>query len=248
MNNIVLYCRSALFAVGYVLTAIIYAIPSVLTYPLSFEKRFAVISQWARFNLWWLKVTCNLRYEVEGRENIPSKATIVFSNHQSTWETLATQEIFPPQVWLMKRELLWIPFFGWGLSMLEPIAIDRKAGRTAVKQLVNQGVERLNNGRWVIIFPEGTRVPVGEHKDFRLGGAILAENSKALVLPVAHNAGVYWPKKGFLKKPGVIRVVIGKPIDPDGLKASEINQQAEAWIRKTSASLVSEAEESRPFV
>lgn len=242
MDKVVLYIRSTLFAVVYVVSAVIYAIPSVLTYPLPFEKRFRIISQWARFNLWWLKITCNLRYEVEGQENIPDEPVVIFCKHQSAWETLATQEIFPPQAWLLKRELLWIPFFGWGLAMLEPIAIDRGAGRAAVKQLVAQGKERLKQGRWVIIFPEGTRVPAGQHKEFRPGGAILSEKSGAPVLPVAHNAGHYWPKRSFLKKPGVIRLVIGEPINTDGLKASEINKRAEEWIKAKTAELGEEAE------
>ena len=242
MDKVILYFRSSLFAVVYVISAILYAIPSVLTFPLPFEKRFAVISQWARFNLWWLKVTCNLRYEVVGRENIPDEPVVILCKHQSAWETLATQEIFPPQAWLLKRELLWIPFFGWGLAMLEPIAIDRGAGRAAVKQLVTQGKERLKSGRWVIIFPEGTRVPAGQHREFRIGGAILAEKSGAPVLPVAHNAGYNWPKRG-LKKPGVIRIVIGEPIRTDGLKASEVNEKAEAWIKAKTAELGAEAEQ-----
>ena len=244
MDKALLYVRSALFAVGYVITIFLFAFPSVLTYVLPFEKRFAFISQWARFNLWWLKVTCNLRYEVVGKENIPDGPVVVLCKHQSAWETLAVQMIFPAQAWLLKRELLWIPFFGWGLAVLEPIAIDRSAGRAAMKQLVQQGKERLQDGRWVIIFPEGTRVPPGQHKEFRPGGAILAEKAGVPVLPVAHNAGHYWPKRGFLKRPGVIRIVIGEPISTDGLKSSEINRQTEAWIKEKAAELGAEAEQA----
>ena len=243
MEKVSLVVRSFLFLLVYIITAILYAVPSVLTYPLPFEKRFKVISQWARFNLWWLKVTCNLTYEVEGKENIPDEAVIVFCKHQSAWETLATQEIFPPQAWLLKRELLWIPFFGWGLAMLEPIAIDRSAGRAAIKQLVDQGKQRLQDGRWVIIFPEGTRVPVGQHKEFKVGGAIFAEKAKATVLPVAHNAGCYWPKRGFIKKPGVIRMVIGEPISTEGLKSSEVNRLAEEWIKTKTEELEAQAQQ-----
>ncbi|TPW17815.1 MAG: 1-acyl-sn-glycerol-3-phosphate acyltransferase [Halothiobacillaceae bacterium] len=175
------YLRSLVFFIGQAVSVVAVAMVGLLLFPLPFEIRYRVISRWALFNLWWLKVTCHLSFEVEGREHIPDKAAIVFCKHQSTWETLALQAILPPQIWLLKRELLWIPFFGWGLALLEPIAIDRKAGREAIKQLINQGKKRLSDGRWVIIFPEGTRVPPGEHREFKLGGAMLAERAQAPV-------------------------------------------------------------------
>ncbi len=236
-DSLVLYIRSSLFSLGYVLSILVYGIPSVLTFPWPFRYRYRFISQWARFNLWWLKLTCNLTFDVEGKEHIPPGPAVIFCKHQSAWETLALQMIFPPQVWLLKRELLWIPFFGWGLAMLDPIAIDRKAGRKAVKQLIEQGRERLATGRWVVIFPEGTRVPPGEHRPFQLGGAILAERSGYPVVPVAHNAGYFWPRRSFIKKPGVIRVVVGPIIQTEELKAAGINKQAEEWIKETSNQL-----------
>ena len=198
--------------------------------PFPFRVRYGFISQWARVTLWWLAVTCKVRFEVEGRDNIPSRTAIIFCKHQSTWETLALQRIFPPQVWLMKRELLWIPFFGWGLAMLEPIAINRSQGTKAIRQLVEQGSARLRAGRWVVIFPEGTRVAPGQRGTYHKGGALLAEKSACPVVPVAHNAGEYWPRQGFIKKPGTIRVVIGPAITTTNRKATEINALAEQWI------------------
>ncbi len=222
--------RSALFNAGMILFAVVFAVVGLLVTPFPFRMRYAFISQWARVTLWWLAVTCNLRFEVEGRDNIPVGAGIIFCKHQSAWETLALQRIFPPQVWLMKRELLWVPFFGWGLAMLEPIAINRSAGTRAIRQLVTQGTARLRAGRWVVIFPEGTRMAPGQRGTYHKGGALLAEKSGAPVVPVAHNAGEYWPKHGFLKKPGIIRVVIGPAIETVGVKANEINALAEQWI------------------
>lgn len=209
----------------------------VLTFPLPFQLRYATARNWARLNLWALRVICHIDYEVRGREHIPDQASIIFCKHQSTWETMALQAIFPPQVWVMKRELLRIPFFGWALAMLEPIAIDRSAGRQAVTQLVEQGKQRLAHGRWVVVFPEGTRVAPGSRGRYKIGGAVLAEQSGALVVPVAHNAGVYWPRHSFIKHPGTIQLVIGPPIDTQGKRAADILQQAEEWIESTVAQL-----------
>jgi len=225
-----LVLRSVLFNAGMALFAVAFAVVGLLFAPLPFGVRYGFISQWARVTLWWLAVTCNLRFEVEGRDNIPHGTAIIFCKHQSTWESLALQRIFPPQVWLMKRELLWMPFFGWGLALLEPIAINRSRGTKAIRHLVEQGTARLRAGRWVVIFPEGTRVAPGQRGTYHKGGAFLAEKSACPVVPVAHNAGEYWPRRGFMKKPGTIRVVIGPAITTVGRKATEINALAEQWI------------------
>jgi 1-acyl-sn-glycerol-3-phosphate acyltransferase len=182
--------------------------------------------------LWWLRITCGVRYRVIGRENIPEMPSIILSKHQSAWETLAFQQIFPPQVWVLKRELLWVPFFGWGLAMTSPIAINRSAGREALKQLVSQGKDRLAKGFWVVIFPEGTRMPPGTKGKYHIGGAWLSTHTGSTVIPVAHNAGEFWPKNSFIKKPGAITVSIGKPIQSAGLKPDELNQQVEQWIEQ----------------
>ena len=224
------YLKSTLFNLVMLVSVILYTIPSLLTFPLPFEKRYAFISQWARFNLWALEKICGIRFDVRGAENIPAGAAIIMSKHQSTWETLAFQVIFPAQVWVLKRELLYLPFFGWGLAMLEPIAIDRNAKTKAMEQVLEQGAERLRKGRWVVVFPEGTRIPPGKKGRYKLGGAKLAEHTGVQAVPVAHNAGEFWAKRQYLKAPGTIQVVIGPPIDPKGKDATEINAAAEAWI------------------
>ncbi|HHM06071.1 MAG TPA: 1-acyl-sn-glycerol-3-phosphate acyltransferase, partial [Gammaproteobacteria bacterium] len=230
--------RSSLFAAGQVGFTVVYALLSLLTYPLPYGARYRFITSWSRLNLWWLKLTCGLSYQVEGLENLPARPAIVLAKHQSTLETLIFQGIFPPQTWLLKRELLRIPFFGWGLALLEPIAIDRSAGRAALRQFLETGQERLEAGRWVIVFPEGTRVPPGQTGRYAAGGAALAAHSGCPVLPVAHNAGLYWPRHGFIKRPGTVRVVIGPVIETAGLSAADINRRARDWIERTARALL----------
>ena len=229
--------RSSVFTLGMVISTLVFAPLSVLTFPFPYRWRYGFISQWARFNLWWLGVTCRLYFVVEGREHVPAAPAIVLAKHQSAFETLAFQRIFPPQVWLLKRELLWVPFFGWGLAMLEPIAIDRQANRKALQQLLKDGTERLNHGRWVVIFPEGTRVAPGEKGRYAPGGAMLAARSGYPVVPVAHNAGEFWPRRGFIKRPGTVRFVIGPVIASRGRSAQEINTLTEQWIEETMAKI-----------
>ncbi len=227
-----LFIRSLLFSICHVLTAVLFSIVAVVLWPLPFKIRYKLVSQWAILNLWLLKVICGVRYEVEGAENIPDEPCVIMCKHQSSWETLALQAIFPPQVWVLKRELLWIPFFGWGLASLNPIAIDRAAGRKALNQVVEQGQARLDSGAWVVIFPEGTRVPTGQMAKFGMGGAFLASETGYAVIPVAHNAGKAWPKHGFLKYPGVIKLVIGDKIAiaDNAQKVSDINKQVYQWM------------------
>lgn len=229
--------RSSLFTSGFVLSTLVYAPIALFAFPLPYLGRYQVVIQWTRFNLWWLKKTCRLDFEVRGLENIPSSPSIVFAKHQSTFETLALQLLFRPQAWVLKRELLWIPFFGWALAMLRPIAINRKSGRRAVKQVVDQGRQRLEEGAWVIVFPEGTRVAPGVRKRYLMGGAILAEKTGFPVVPVAHNAGEFWPRRGFIKRPGTVCMVIGAPIESKGRRAAEVNQLAELWIEREVTSL-----------
>ncbi len=224
-----LFLRSGLFFVGQVITAPIFTLIALFALPLNPIARNNLISGWARSMLWWLKVTCNIRYEITGLENIPHSPTIILSKHQSAWETFAFQAIFPTQVYVLKRELLWIPIFGWGLAMSSPIAINRAAGREALKQLVEKGKDRLAKGLWVVIFPEGTRIAPKKRGKYHIGGAWLAVHTQTPVLPVAHNAGDFWPK-GFIKTPGVIQMHIGTPIQTAGLKTDALNQQVENWI------------------
>ncbi len=229
--------RTLLFYAGLYLSTILFTLIGLVVYPLPFQKRSSIMARFAWFNLWWLKLTCNLDWEIEGEEHIPEGPAIIMCKHQSAWETLALQKIFPPQVWVLKRELLWIPFFGWGLASLDPIAINRGSGRKALQQLIEQGTERLNSGHWVVIFPEGTRVAPGEKHRYRVGGASLAVKSGYPVIPVAHNAGEFWARNQMQKKPGTIKVKIGPVIDPEGMDAAQLIQQVEAWIEPNSESL-----------
>jgi len=228
-----LFVRSLTFFAGQCAATLVFAPLALLTFPLPYRMRYRFITQWSRFNLWWLKRTCRLHYCVTGRDRIPASNAIILCKHQSAWETIALARIFPPQVWVIKRELLWIPFFGWGLAMLEPIAIDRKGGRRAVRQLVEAGCKRLALGRWVVVFPEGTRVAPGHRRRYGIGGGVLAAHSGYPVVPVAHNAGEFWPRRGFLKYPGTIQVVIGPPISSGGRSPEQITAAAEAWIEAT---------------
>ena len=225
--------RSTLFFLGMVLATLVFVPLSILLLPFPFPLRFKIISKWAVVNLWWLTITCGIRYEVEGLENIPDQAAIIMCKHQSAWETLILQQLFPPQVWILKRELLWIPIYGWGLAAMNPIAIDRSAGVRALKQIVRQGCERLAAGLWVVIFPEGTRVAPGQRKKYQPGGAMLAEKSGYPIVPIAHNSGYFWPRNSFRKWPGTIKMVIGPVIDPAGKSATEITREVEHWIEST---------------
>jgi 1-acyl-sn-glycerol-3-phosphate acyltransferase len=232
-----IYIRSTLFFIFYALTAVLFSCLGVLLWPLPFKWRYAVVSQWAKTNIWLLEKICDVRLEVEGSEHIGDEPAVIICKHQSAWETLALQAVFPPQVWVLKRELLWIPFFGWGLASLKPIAIDRKAGRKALSQVIEQGLDRLSSGAWVVVFPEGTRVAPGYIGKFGIGGARLAVETGYPVIPVAHDAGHYWPKRGFLKHPGTIRMQIGAKIDTSGIEAADLNQQLYDWMEQTMTQL-----------
>lgn len=224
------WLRSTIFNLGMWLMVIPFALLALLMIPFSAPFRSRLVASWAHFVVWWLALTCGLRYRVIGRENIPEHSCVILAKHQSAWETIAFQAIFPPQIWVLKRSLLLLPFFGWALWALRAIAIDRSAGREALKQLVSQGKDRLAIGLNVVVFPEGTRIAPGQRGKYHIGGAWLATHTGALAVPVAHNAGECWPKNSLLKRPGLITVSIGKPIDTTGMKADELNRQVEAWI------------------
>lgn len=222
--------RSLLFTAYMMLSACLYGTFMALCFWLPYRLQFAIARSWARSIFWLLEHLCGLRYTVEGRERIPAGAHIVMSNHTSAWETIAQFLIFPPQVWVLKRELLWIPCVGWGLKLLRPIAIDRGAGHRAVNEVLEQGRSRLADGLWVIIFPEGTRVVAGETRKFGQSGALLAIASGKLLVPFSHNAGAFWPRRGVLKKPGTVRVVIGEPISPVGKNARDLTEEVRSAI------------------
>ena len=224
-----LFLRSSLFFIGQLITAPIFTLIALLAWPVNPILRNQLISGWARSMIWWLRVTCNVRHEISGMENLPDTPCIILAKHQSTWETFAFQAIFPTQVYVLKRELLWIPIFGWGLAMTSPIAINRASGREALKQLVSKGQARLAQGLSVVIFPEGTRMRPYQQGKYHIGGAWLACQTKTPVLPVAHNAGHCWPK-GFIKQAGVIKLHIGPAIATADLKADALNLKVEQWI------------------
>jgi 1-acyl-sn-glycerol-3-phosphate acyltransferase len=226
----VLLFRSLLFTAYMMASACLFGAVMGIGFWLPYRAQFAIARSWARILLWVLERLCGLKYVVEGRDRIPPGNHIVMSNHTSAWETVAQFLIFPPQVWVLKRELLWIPFIGWGLKLLRPIAINRGEGHRAVNQVIEQGKLRLADGLWIIIFPEGTRVIAGETRKFGVSGALLAIASGRCLVPLSHNAGTFWPRRGFLKKPGTIRVVIGEPIDPTGKNPRDLNEEVRQSI------------------
>jgi 1-acyl-sn-glycerol-3-phosphate acyltransferase len=229
---------SILFTAFLFLWTFCYAIFFVIACALlPFPRRFALARCWATVLLKALKWTCRLDYRVEGRERLPPGCHVALWKHSSSWETIAMSVVFPRQVWVLKRELLWIPVVGWGIRQLHAIAIDRKSGRSAVAQVVAQGQERLAEGDWVIVFPEGTRMPPGQTRRYGVSGTLLAAQAGKLVVPVAHNAGQFWPRRGLLKKPGTVRVVIGAPVMPEGRDVREVNQEIQDWVERTVAEL-----------
>jgi 1-acyl-sn-glycerol-3-phosphate acyltransferase len=234
---IILWLRSLAFWVVFPVSIVLFAILLLFTVPFTLQTRWSLLQVWVHFILWWLKITCRLTHEVQGKEHIGTEAGIVFAKHQSTWETIALQKIFPLQVWVAKRELMWIPFFGWGLALMKCIHIKRGTGRAAINELVTQGQARLDDGNWIVIFPEGTRIPAGQKGRYRVGGAVLAEKTGYPIVPVAHNAGEYWPRRSFIKRPGVIQVRIGAPISPQGKTAQEILDEASSWIEDRMAEI-----------
>ena len=230
--------RSLVFAAALLLITPPYALFSLATFPLPAQMRFRVISGWSRAVIALAQGLLGIRYRVEGLEHLPSQPAIILSKHQSAWETLAFQVIFPPQVLVLKRELLWIPFFGWGLALMSPISIDRSRGTSALKRMLAQGRERLAQGFWIAIFPEGTRVAPGTRGEYRVGGAWLAVKTGTPVVPVAHNAGLCWRRNAFIKRPGTVTVLVGEPISPEGLTPEALNARVEEWIESRMPALL----------
>jgi 1-acyl-sn-glycerol-3-phosphate acyltransferase len=210
-----------------------YAIPFVLAcLVLPFPRRFPLARGWGATLLWVLKWSCGLDYRVEGAP-LPEGCHIALWKHSSSWETMAMMVLFPRQVWVLKRELLWIPVVGLAVRQMHAIAIDRRAGHSAVAQVIEQGKDRLAEGDWVMIFPEGTRMPIGETRRYGVSGTLLAIEAGKLIVPVAHNAGHYWPRRGLMKKPGTVRVVIGPPVVAAGREARALNEEIQAWVEAT---------------
>ena len=222
--------RSLVFLAGAVGITAPYGIAVPAGRLLGRRMPFVIARAYARTMLVWIEWSLGITCEVSGWEHVPKTATIVMSKHQSAWETLFLEGRLPDQCWIIKKELLWLPFVGWGLMAIECIAIDRSSGHAARDQIVAQGAERLREGVWVTIFPEGTRVAPGKRGRYGIGGALLATRTGTPILPIAHNAGEFWGRYAFKKKPGVVKVVIGPPIATQGRDAISVNNEVEGWI------------------
>ncbi len=223
--------RATLYYVVLAITVIPYAFLCLLAAPLPLHWRYTITIGWPRMAVWFAKVICGVRWRIEGAEHLPNGPAIVLAKHQSAWETLFLPSHLPREVcFVYKRELHRVPFFGWGLALLRMIPIDRSKGREAFEQVVQIGQQRLNEGRWPILFPEGTRIAPGKTGRFKMGGALLASRTKTPIVPIAHNAGECWPRNSFTKKPGTITVRIGPLIYPEDLTPEELNEKVQSWI------------------
>ena len=225
--------RSTFFWLFFLPVTLLTAILLVFIFYAPLKIRIGLIKIWINYSLGLLRYFCGLKYRIEGLENIPNRGFILMSKHSSTWETIALQKFFDPMVWVVKRELTRIPIFGWGLMAMNAIAINRGTGRKAINQLIQESKKHMDQGRILMLFPEGTRVPPMERKPFKLGGAIVSEKTGYAVLPIAHNAGEFWPRHSWIKWPGTIRLVIGEPIEPEGRKSDQIIEEVKQWITST---------------
>lgn len=222
--------RSALFLLGALLVTAPYGVLVPASRLLGRRWPFVLARSYTRVMLAWSRTSLGIDCVVEGWENVPATPAVIMAKHQSAWETLFLNARFPDQCWIVKKELMWLPFVGWGLAAIRAIAIDRRSGQTAREQIVSQGVERLREGLWVTIFPEGTRVPPGRRGRYGIGGALLATRAAAPILPIAHNAGELWGRYAFRKRAGTVRVVIGPVIATAGRDAVSVNAEVENWI------------------
>lgn len=225
--------RSSLFMLGAVLWTALFGTVLLFAGLLPLLSRFRIVFHYRRGFMWMTRHILGITHEIRGRENLPAAPAVILAKHQSAWETVALQDLVPEDtycVFVLKKELMRLPFFGWGLAALQMISIDRAAGRDALNQVVEQGTDRLRRGFWIIIFPEGTRVAPGETRRYKPGGAYLASHAGSKVVPVAHNAGEVWPRNAFVKRPGHVVVSIGPAIDAAGRSLDEINSNVEHWI------------------
>jgi 1-acyl-sn-glycerol-3-phosphate acyltransferase len=237
--------RSVLFTTWLFVGTLLYAVIVLSLSWLPSHKLYGVARSWSLVQLWVLRKLCGLTHSVEGTENIPAGAHVSMWKHSSAWETIAQASIFPPQSWVLKRELMWIPLVGWAVRCLKPIAINRKAGASAVNQVIEQGTRRLGEGLWILVFPEGTRVAAGETRKYGISGALLASRAGCKIVPVAHNAGHFWPRRGWVKRPGLISVAIGPPIDAAGRDPRELNDEVRAWIEARMATMEADSNLNR---
>ncbi len=230
--------RSVVFTVLMFISVLPWSIVMVIGRLGGYPVAYALLIVWTRAAFWLLQHLCGLNYRVEGSEHIPTHKAVVLLKHSSAYETLAQFLLFPGyQCWVLKREILWAPFLGWAVAAIRPIAIDRGAGHHAVAQVLAKGKARLDEGHWVLVFPEGTRMPPGETRRYGLSGVLLAQEAGRLLVPVAHNAGDYWPRRGWRKRPGTVTFRIGAPVDPAGRDPRQVNAEVQAWIEGQVAEL-----------
>ena len=239
----VLLCSTA-YHIGVFLLTVAFSIIGVIILPLTRKVRYRIIRNWAKFTLSWLQFTCGLSWEVDGIENIPKNSGVVFAKHQSAWETLALQLVFPEQSQVIKRELLLVPFFGWGLASLNPISINRSDSIKAFKKVLRESKVRIKNGWWIIIFPEGTRTKLGSRGNYSRTAAAVAKANNCPIIPVAHNAGLFWSKASYLRFPGKIIMKVGPEIITKNKSNDQITQEASEWIETTCMELPSTRQSS----
>ncbi|WP_444676709.1 lysophospholipid acyltransferase family protein [Halomonas sp. E19] len=238
--------RSLLFYLGYFFAILVSGVLFLPVAPfLPLASRYRLLNLYNHFITAWFRWTCGVRYRISGRENLPAGPCVVLANHQCEWETVYLQILKPPVCTVLKQELLRIPVFGWGLRLLHPIALDRSKPARAMRQVLSQGVARLQEGLSVLIFPEGTRVAPGQRRRYNKSGAVIACRAGVPVVPVAHNAGERWPGRHWIKNPGVLHLVVGQPIDTVGRTPEEVLVEVEAWIE---ARLAEISEVPRPTV
>lgn len=222
--------RSVLFYLGKALSTIPFFIVSLFALMTPPRRRSELIAGWAKFVTWWLRITCGLSHSIEGIDNLPERPCVIACAHSSTWETIVTQTFLPPLAWVLKKELLNIPVFGLGLRATGPIAIDRSDRKNALDQVIEQGLEKFKEGRYVLIFPEGTRTTWGQKGRYKKGAAKLARAAGVPIIPVAHDAGKYWSSKSWWIKPGKIRCVFGPEISVLDKTDTEVTKEIQTWI------------------
>ena len=232
LDSLFLAFRSFIFYIGFYLGTVFISAFFILLFPvLSPKRRHFFASIWCGFGLGWLQICCGVKYIVYGLENLPNTPAVILANHQSSWETILFYKLVFPVSPILKKELTKIPFWGWSMRLLKPIAIDRSKPRGAGRSVLLQGIDRIQSGNSIIVFPEGSRSNYGSVKRFSRGGAKLAIAANTSIIPIAHNAGYCWPAHQFIKRPGVVTVVIGEKMELGGRGANELTADVEGWIR-----------------
>lgn len=229
--------RSTVFTVLFFAWTVVFCFVMVASFLLPLLWRYQIVRVYIRVTLLALKYTCGLDYRVTGREHIPSEPSIIFSKHQSTYENFVLIDALPSSTYIAKRELLYVPFFGWGMAALRYITIDRSRGKKAIQQIIEQARVRFDLGLWVTIYPEGTRLKPGESVEYKAGGALLAAGTGRKILMVVHNAGEFWPRRSFLKWPGTVDFIFSEPYESEGKSASVIRTETQAWMESTSKTI-----------